>query len=314
MHTIGIIGGSGIYDMPDLTQVREVRLRTPFGQPSDVFVVGNLGKVKLIFLPRHGRGHHLLPGEINGRANIWGMKKLGAQKIISFSAVGSMRESIAPGHMVIVDQFIDRSCRPSPTFFGEGVVAHVPLADPVCQELSKIVCESAVAAKATVHDRGTYLCIAGPQFSTRAESQLYRSWGVDVIGMTCPPEIRLAREAGLCYTTVALSTDYDCWHSSQEDVTVEAILAVMRQNIEAARETIRQAAQRLAYTSTCKCAEALRNAIMTAPEQIPAKTRRQLDLLIGPYLPLASASAARKTSPKRTKKPSKKVSMKTPAA
>ncbi len=282
MQTIGVIGGSGLYDLPGLTRVREVKLKTPFGDPSDAYIVGELGAVQLAFLPRHGRGHRFSPTEINSRANIWGFKKLGCQRIISFSAVGSMREEIAPGHMVIIDQLIDRTRQRPQTFFGEGIVGHVQMADPVCLELASVLYDSAAAARAKVHRGGTYLCIEGPQFSTRAESRLYRSWGVDVIGMTNLPEARLAREAELCYATVALSTDYDCWHHAEEDVTVEAVLAVMAKNVDTAREIIRQAARRLEKGGRrCECGNALRSAIMTAPEAVPAKTYQKLELLVG---------------------------------
>jgi 5'-methylthioadenosine phosphorylase len=283
MHTIGVIGGSGLYDLPGLAKVREVRVRTPFGDPSDSYVVGQLGGVQLAFLPRHGRGHRLLPTELNARANLWGFKKLGCERVISFSAVGSMKESIAPGHMVIVDQFIDRTRQRPQTYFGEGLVGHVQMADPICLELAGVLYDSATAAGATVHRGGTYLCIEGPQFSTRAESALYRSWNVDVIGMTNLPEARLAREAELCYATVALSTDYDCWHHAEEDVTVEAVLAVMQKNVETAREIVRQAARRLESHAArrCGCGQALVNAVMTSPEAVPEKTWKKLELIVG---------------------------------
>ncbi len=284
MQTIGVIGGSGLYELPGLSKVREVALRTPFGAPSDAFVTGELGEVRLVFLPRHGRGHRILPSEINARANIWGFKKLGAERLLSFSAVGSMKEEIAPGHLVIVDQFIDRTRGRTSTFFGGGLVGHVQFADPVCADLSAVVHRAAGAAGASVHRGGTSLCIEGPQFSTRAESRLYRSWGVDVIGMTSLPEARLAREAGLCYAAVALSTDYDCWHESEEDVTVEAVIAVMRRNVQTAQEVIRRAASDLVAPRTCRCGSSLEGALMTAPEQVPAATYRKLELLVRPFL------------------------------
>jgi len=285
MQTIGVIGGSGLYHMPGLSKVREVRVRTPFGEPSDAYLVGQLNGVKLVFLPRHGRGHRLLPTELNARANIWGFKKLGVERILSFSAVGSMKEQIAPGHMVIVDQFIDRTRQRPQTFFGEGIVAHVQFADPICPELFEILADAAKAAGVTFHKGGTSICIEGPQFSTRAESRLYRSWGVDVIGMTSLPEARLAREAEICYGAVALSTDYDCWHEAEEDVTVEAVMAVMAKNVAAAQEVIRQAALRLGGERGCSCGQALANAVMTSPEAIPAKTYKKLELLVGHRLP-----------------------------
>src|SRR3990172_7084044 len=230
MKVVGVIGGSGLYEMEGLKDVASVRVTTPFGDPSDEFVTGMLGDVKMIFLPRHGRGHRFLPSEVNYRANIYGMKKLGAEWVISVSAVGSMKEKIKPGHIVIVDQFFDRTkSRPS-SFYGNGIVGHVEFADPVCAGLSSVLHGAARAAGATVHMGGTYVCIEGPQFSTRAESNIYRSLGVDVIGMTNIPEAKLAREAELCYATVALSTDYDCWHAAEEAVTVEAIIATLRAN------------------------------------------------------------------------------------
>jgi 5'-methylthioadenosine phosphorylase len=285
MQTIGVIGGSGLYDLPGLTKVRKVRVRTPFGEPSDPYLVGQLGEARLVFLPRHGRGHRLLPTELNARANIWGFKKLGVERIISFSAVGSMREEIAPGHFVVIDQFIDRTRQRPQTFFGDGLVAHVQMADPVCSDLAKVLAEAARDSKVTVHEGGTYLCIEGPQFSTRAESQLYRSWGVSVIGMTNLPEARLAREAEICYATVALSTDYDCWHETEEDVTVDAVVSVMKHNVEAARAVVANAVKRLAEPRFCCCKDALKNAVMTSPELVPARTYKKLELLVGRYLP-----------------------------
>lgn len=283
--TIGVIGGSGLYEIEGLTDLEEVRIETPFGMPSDVYITGMLQDVKLIFLPRHGRGHRLLPAEVPYRANIYGMKKLGVQRIISVSAVGSMKEEIAPGHIVIPDQFFDRTQgRRAATFFGQGVAGHVQFADPVCADLSNVLVEAGRQAGATVHQGGTYICIEGPNFSTRAESTIYRSWGVDVIGMTNIPEARLAREAEICYATVALATDYDCWHESHEDVTVEAVLAIIKQNVAMARDIIRQAALMLAEPPLCGCSEALKFAIMTDRELIPAATRQALQPIIGKYL------------------------------
>lgn len=295
MQTVGVIGGSGLYELPGLSKVRRVALRTPFGAPSDAFVVGELGEVRLVFLPRHGRGHRILPSEINARANIWGFKKLGAERLLSFGAVGSMKESIAPGHLVVVDQFIDRTRGRPSSFFGDGLVGHIQFADPVCPELSEVAYEAARSAGATVHKGGTSLCIEGPQFSTRAESRLYRSWGVDVIGMTSLPEARLAREAGLCYSSIALSTDFDCWHEAEEDVTVEAVIAVLKQNVQMAQEVIRRAALSLASERRCGCGEALRNALMTAPAEVPRSTVRKLELLIGPFF---QRPGRRKASPR----------------
>jgi 5'-methylthioadenosine phosphorylase len=239
----------------------------------------------MVFLPRHGRGHRLLPSEVNYRANIHGMKQLGVERIISVSAVGSMKEEIVPGHIVIPDQFFDRTQgKRASTFFGEGVVGHVQFADPVCADLAAVLYDAAVAAGAVAHKGGTYICIEGPNFSTRAESNIYRSWGVDVIGMTNIPEARLAREAEICYATVALATDYDCWHAEHEDVSIEAVLAIIQQNVATARDIIRRAAGQLAISRDCGCGEALKYAIMTQRERIPEATRSRLDLLIGRYL------------------------------
>ncbi len=282
---IGVIGGSGLYEIEGLTEIREARVDTPFGPPSDLFITGVFQGVKMVFLPRHGRGHRLLPSEVNYRANIFGMKQLGVERIISVSAVGSMREDIAPGHIVIPDQFFDRTQgRRASTFFGEGVVGHVQFADPVCRDLSGVLHAAAGEVGATVHRGGTYICIEGPNFSTRAESKIYRSWGVDVIGMTNLPEARLAREAEICYGTIALATDYDCWHEEHDDVSVEAVLAIIQQNVETARNIIRAAVPRLAAPRACPCGEALRYAIMTRRDLIPADTRTRLGVLMGKYL------------------------------
>jgi 5'-methylthioadenosine phosphorylase len=284
--TIGVIGGSGLYEIEELTDLKEVALDTPFGTPSDTFVTGMLDGVKMVFLPRHGRGHRLLPSEVPYRANIYGMKQLGVQRIISVSAVGSMQEAIAPGHIVIPDQFFDRTQgKRASTFFGSGVVAHVQFADPVCHDLAAVLVAAARQVGATVHQGGSYLCIEGPNFSTRAESNVFRSWGVDVIGMTNLPEARLAREAEICYATVALATDYDCWHDSHDDVSVDAILAIIRQNVATARNIIKQAVHGLHQPPVCSCGEALQYAIMTDPACIPARVRQDLDLLIGRRLP-----------------------------
>ncbi len=282
---IGVIGGSGLYEIEGLTDVREERLETPFGAPSDAYICGVLDGVKMVFLPRHGRGHRLLPSEVNYRANIYGMKLLGVGRIISVSAVGSMKESIAPGHIVIPDQFFDRTQgKRASTFFGNGVVGHVQFADPVCGELSAALYAAAGEVGATVHRGGTYICIEGPNFSTRAESNIYRSWGVDVIGMTNLPEARLAREAEICYGTVALATDYDCWHSEHDDVSVEAVLAIIEQNVATARSIIKAVVPKLAALGACGCGEALRYAIMTRRDLIPDETRRNLAPLLDKYL------------------------------
>lgn len=286
--TIGVIGGSGLYEMEGLTDLQEVTVDTPFGAPSDSYVTGILDGVKMVFLPRHGRGHRLLPSEVPYRANIYGMKRLGVQRIISVSAVGSMKEAIVPGHIVIPDQFFDRTQgKRASTFFGEGVVAHVQFADPVCRDLSAVLAVAARRVGATVHQGGTYICIEGPNFSSRAESNIYRSWGVDVIGMTNIPEARLAREAEICYATVALATDYDCWHEAHDDVSIDAILEIIRQNVATARNIIRQAVADLRQPPVCGCSEALKYAIITDPARIPSQTRADLDLLIGRHLPKA---------------------------
>jgi 5'-methylthioadenosine phosphorylase len=282
---VGVIGGSGLYEIQGLESVREVELSTPFGAPSDAFVTGVLGGVKMAFLPRHGRGHRILPTEINFRANVWGMKKLGVTRIVSISAVGSMREDVAPGDFVVVDQFFDRTRHRHDTFFGGGVVAHVMFADPVCPEVRSALVETGRALGLRMHDGGTYVNMEGPQFSTRAESRIYRTWGVDVIGMTNLQEARLAREAEICYATVAMATDYDCWHESHEDVTVEAILAVMARNVGNARRLVAATTPRISGARSCGCGSALATAILTAPDRIPAEARERLDLLIGKYLP-----------------------------
>ncbi len=282
---IGVIGGSGLYEIEGFTDVREVRLETPFGKPSDAFITGTLEGARLVFLPRHGRGHRLLPSEVPYRANIYGMKQLGVERIISVSAVGSMKEEIVPGHIVIPDQFFDRTQgKRGSTFFGEGVVGHVQFADPICADLASVLHDSARAVGATVHRGGTYICIEGPNFSTRAESLIYRSWGVDVIGMTNIPEARLAREAEICYGTVALATDYDCWHEGHDDVSVEAVIAIIQQNVATAREIIREAVKNLGQARRCGCGSALQFAIMTHQELIPAETREKLEPIIGKYL------------------------------
>jgi len=282
--TVGVIGGSGLYEMEGLTNVRTVRVATPFGRPSDEYRIGTLFGRRIAFLPRHGRGHRLMPTDINYRANIYGMKKLGVERIISVSAVGSMREDIRPGDIVIPHQFYDHTKHRRSTFFGNGIVAHVGMADPVCGDLGSVLVEAGEKVGATVHRGGTYICMEGPQFSTQAESLTYRQWNVDVIGMTNATEAKLAREAEICYSTIALATDYDCWHHSEEAVTVEAVLAVMKHNIETSKAMIRQAVRMLPEVRTCGCGEALRNTIMTPEKLIPAKTRKDLAPIIGKYL------------------------------
>jgi 5'-methylthioadenosine phosphorylase len=282
--TLGVIGGSGLYELPGLTAVERVRVETPFGDPSDELVVGRLGGTRLVFLPRHGRGHRLLPSELPFRANLWALKHLGCEWIVAVSAVGSLREEIAPGHVVVPDQFIDRTHGRASTFFGRGIVAHVQFADPVCPVLSRALVEAARAEGATVHAGGTYVCMEGPQFSTRAESHLYRSWGAHVIGMTNLQEAKLAREAEICLATLALSTDYDCWNTAHGDVEIEAVLAVIAANVDLARRTIARLAGGLPERRGCPCPEALRGAIVTDRAAIPAAARRDLAPILGRYL------------------------------
>ncbi len=284
-RVVGVIGGSGLYEMADLERVEEMRLETPFGEPSDAVISGWIGETRYLFLPRHGRGHLLPPHGINYRANIHALKQAGAEQVISVSAVGSMKESIAPGDIVLVDQFIDRTRhRPNTFFEDDGVVAHVELAEPIDASLQEALYRSALDAGVRAHRGGTYVCIDGPQFSTRAESNLFRSWGVDVIGMTNLPEARLAREAELPYATIALATDYDCWHQSEQSVSVEAVVAVIRANVERARAIIRGVAGRLPDPAASPASRALENAIMTSPERITPAARDRLGLLIGKYV------------------------------
>ena len=284
-RVLGVIGGSGLYDMAGLEGVEEHRVETTFGEPSDVIVSGRLGDTRLLFLPRHGRGHRIPPHQINYRANILALKQLGAQQLVSVSAVGSMKESIQPGDVVIVEQFIDRTRHRANTFFEDlGVVAHVGFADPVDTALASALYKSAVEVGARAHRGGTYVCIEGPQFSTRAESHLFRSWGVDVIGMTNLPEARLAREAELPYATVAMATDYDCWHQSEEDVTVEAVIAVLRRNVDTAKSLLREVVSRLPDPAASPATTALEHAIITSPEHISEAARAKLEPLCGPRL------------------------------
>jgi 5'-methylthioadenosine phosphorylase len=284
--TLGIIGGSGLYELEGLTDVEAVRCTTPFGAPSDAIVRGHLGDVTLLFLPRHGRGHRIPPHRINYRANVFALKALGAEQVVSVSAVGSLREDIAPGDMVLVDQFIDRTRQRSGTFFDDcGVVAHVGFAEPTDAALRDALRDAVHVAGGRVHTGGTYVCMDGPQFSTRAESLMYRSWGAHVIGMTNLPEAKLAREAELPYATLAMSTDYDCWHQTEEVVTVEAVMAVMAKNVDLAKNTLRALVPRLPIASQSPAANALQYAILTAPNQISSETRALLAPLIGKYFP-----------------------------
>jgi len=282
---IGIIGGSGLYDIEGLRRVKEVSVKTPFGAPSDTVVLGELDGTRIAFLSRHGRGHRINPSEINYRANIFALKSLGVRRVISVSAVGSMKESIKPGDVVLPDQFIDLTKRRVSTFFEGGIVAHVAFGDPVCPSLGAVLSDATRAVGATVHQGGVYLCIEGPQFSTKGESRLYRQWGVSVIGMTNLPEAKLAREAELCYATVALVTDYDCWHETEEAVTVESILATLRQNVSLAKRLLRTAIPMVANGKACICQRALQNAVITTPDRMPASLRRKLALLMDRVVP-----------------------------
>lgn len=284
MNRIGIIGGSGVYDLPGLTETGWQKVDTPWGAPSDEIFVGRLGDARLAFLPRHGRGHRIAPGDVNYRANVAALKSLGVTDVLSVSAVGSLRADLPPGTFVVVDQYIDRTTRRESTFFAPGLVAHVSMAHPVCRRLAGHL-ERALSAEAVPHRRsGTYVAIEGPQFSSFAESQLYRSWNADVIGMTNMPEAKLAREAEICYATLALATDYDCWHESSEDVSIGAILAIIRRNVENAKQIIRGVAKRLPGKGGCGCGETLRHAIITDPKKIRPATKTRLSLLIGKYL------------------------------
>ncbi|HEY7163911.1 MAG TPA: S-methyl-5'-thioadenosine phosphorylase [Candidatus Binatia bacterium] len=281
---IGVIGGSGLYRMPGLKNIREIEVKTPFGKPSDKFVRGRLADAELVFIPRHGQGHRHLPTEINFRANIFGMKTLGVERIISVSAVGSLREQIAPGDVVVPNQAIDRTTQRPSTFFGRGIVAHVSFADPFCRDISERLANAAAEEGATVHRGGTYLCMEGPQFSTRAESHLYRNWGADIIGMTNLQEAKLAREAEMCFATLALATDYDCWNEAAGDVEIEHVLKILTQNVELAQRTIARAVDFFQTPTSCSCASSLKNAIITEPSRIPTKIRAELKPIIGKYL------------------------------
>ncbi len=282
--SIGIIGGSGLYDMAELTDREERTLTTPFGDPSGPFTLGTLAGKRVAFLARHGVGHRQMPTELNYRANIYGMKLLGVEYILSASAVGSLQEQYVPQHLVIPDQFFDRTKGRVSTFFGNGLVAHVAFAHPVCRRLGAVAYDACRAAGATVHNGGTYVCMEGPQFSTLAESKLYRSWGMDIIGMTNLQEAKLAREAEICYATIALVTDYDCWHPEHDAVTVDMIIANLVANAKTAQRVIAEAVARLPYARTCECASALAHAIITRPEYVPASVKRDLAPIIGKYM------------------------------
>jgi len=282
--TIGIIGGSGLYEMEGLADVREEAVETPFGAPSDAIIRGRLADNELLFLPRHGRGHRILPSELPFRANLWALKKLGATHVIAVGAVGSLREEIVPGHLVVPDQFLDRTQGRVGTFFGNGIVAHIGFGDPVCPVLRTALVAAARRVEATVHDGGTYVCMEGPQFSTRAESELYRSWGAAVIGMTNLQEAKLAREAELCFATLALATDYDCWRQDTEEVAIADVLAVLNANVAMAKRVILEVAPGIGPSTGCDCDHALEHAIITDPARIPEQVKRDLAPIIGRYV------------------------------
>ncbi len=281
---IGVIGGSGLYQIEGFTDVREESVDTPFGEPSDAFMVGRIAEREVAFLPRHGRGHSLTPSEIPFRANLWAMKALGVTRILSLSAVGSLREAIVPGHFVMVDQFIDRTRGRKSTFFEDGIVAHVVFGDPVCGDLRTTLLESAGACGITSHDGGTYVCMEGPAFSTRAESELYRSWGADVIGMTNLQEAKLAREAEICYATVAMSTDYDCWHEGHDDVTVDQVIETLNANADQAKALVVDAVGRMSLEPACSCGTSLQSAILTPRDSLPTAACERLAPILGRVL------------------------------
>jgi len=281
---IGIIGGSGLYHMPGFSDVHEVRQQTPFGDPSDAYILGTLEGHKVAFLARHARGHTLLPSELNFRANIYGFKQLGVERIISVSAVGSLKEEHKPLDFVIPDQFVDRTRHRVDTFFGDGIVAHIGFGDPVCGELARVVKEACQSAGVAAKLGGTYVCMEGPQFSTKAESTIYRSWGADVIGMTNLQEAKLAREAEICYVTIAMVTDYDCWHPHHDEVTVAQVIAVLTKNAEHAAKVVKAAVGAVPKARSCKCGSAVAHAILTDPAKIPAETKEKLKLILGKYL------------------------------
>ena len=282
---IGIIGGSGLYDMEELSEVTTVSVETPFGHPSDDYVIGTLQGVRVAFLPRHGRGHRYTPSEVNFRANIYGFKQLGASHIISVTAVGSLKEDIHPLDIVIPDQFYDRTRNRKNTFFGDGLVAHIAFAQPICPDLAALLHETAVETGAKTHCGGTLICIEGPAFSTRAESKLYRRWGMDIIGMTSLQEAKLSREAEICYAALALVTDYDCWHEDESEVSVETVLRNLNKNVSHAKKILQTMVPRIPERRDCPCATALEKAIMTDVHAIPKETRKKLGVLINKYLP-----------------------------
>lgn len=287
MLRIGIIGGSGLYNIEGIKNIKKIQLDTPFGSPSDEFILGELEGREIVFLPRHGEGHKILPSELNYRANIYGMKKLGVERVISVSAVGSLKEEIKPRDFLLPDQFVDRTNQArKTTFFGEGIVAHIGFAEPVCPILAKTLLQAAKELNVTIHPRGTYLNMEGPAFSTRAESYLYKNWGMDVIGMTNMPEARLSREAEICYATLAMVTDYDCWHIEEETVSADLIIQNMHKNIENVKRLIKLAITKIPQKRDCLCSQALKNAIVTSPKEISASVRKKLDIIVGKYIKL----------------------------
>jgi len=289
--SVGVIGGSGLYELPGLEDVRWAKVKTPFGDPSDAYCVGRLGRARVIFLARHGRGHRFSPSEINYRANIYGLKSLGARWVISVSAVGSMKEEIRPLDVVIPDQFYDHTKRRVSSFFGDGIVAHVGMAEPVCAGLGDLLEAAAREGGARVHRGGTYICMEGPQFSTKGESMIYRQWGVSVIGMTNMPEAKLAREAELCYATMAQATDYDVWHEEHDAVSVEAVIANLLKNVETAKDVLHRVVPRIGKPCAAGCPGALASAVITNPAAFPPRTRRRLALFLDKYFPPKKGAA-----------------------
>jgi 5'-methylthioadenosine phosphorylase len=281
---IGVIGGTGLYDIEGMTDIEEVDINTPFGKPSDAITIGKLGGVGIAFLPRHGKGHCIMPSELPSQANIYALKSLGVEQIIAICSAGSFKKEIRPGDLLIPDQIIDRTRGRVSTFFGGGIVAHIPFAEPFCPVLSQILYQAAREAGATVHPKGTYVTMEGPAFSTRAESRLYRSWGADIIGMTALPEAKLAREAEICYAIIGCVSDYDSWWQPGEPVRVDTIITTLRRNADIAKKIIRLAVSRIPEQRNCECATALEMAIITAPEVMPAEQKKKLDLIIGKYL------------------------------
>lgn len=281
---IAVIGGTGLYDIEGLTDIREINVDTPYGPPSDSIITGTLDGIRVAFLPRHGRGHRIMPTDIPVRANIWALKSLGVERIIAINSVGSFKKEVAPGHLLIPDQLIDRTSRRVNSYFGDGVAAHIAFADPFCPDMRKLLCDCATEAGATVHDGGTYVVMEGPAFSTRAESRLHKSWGADVIGMTALPEAKLAREAEICYSIIACSTDYDSWHEEETPVTVGMIIATLKANMELSKRIIKLAVGQLSTTRKCACPNALAGAIVTDPKLIAPERKEQLKLIIDKYI------------------------------